>query len=229
MTVKANRMAHTINERAGVYDKLKGQMDKTNRQRIEILQTLTQKLEGIKQYGIETDTLRNISPGELALKLRNTAGLTVAQARETSTRMLREYKTYLEDFQEAGKLSDTFQGLRTQVDDIGTELTDLKDQYNDMLVNVYKRITSNDVPVRTTPASTVRRTEESLEKVRNRLLDDSPRSASDVMSEGEDFMVSQSRAMAEIERHGAKFADFAKEIGLKAKYTGAEVLKWLGY
>lgn len=41
--------------------------------------------------------------------------------------------------------------------------------------------------------------------------------------------VSSKQARAEIEKHGQNWNEFVREVGNKPKYTGAEVLEWLGY
>ena len=41
--------------------------------------------------------------------------------------------------------------------------------------------------------------------------------------------VTPEEARKEIERHGAQWNEFIREVGSKPKYTGKEVLGWLGY
>lgn len=41
--------------------------------------------------------------------------------------------------------------------------------------------------------------------------------------------VTRQEAERELQRHGATFADFARECGNRPTYAGAIVLRWLGY
>ena len=41
--------------------------------------------------------------------------------------------------------------------------------------------------------------------------------------------ISPKQAQKEIERHQLEWADFVREVGVKDRYTGAEILAWLGY
>ena len=41
--------------------------------------------------------------------------------------------------------------------------------------------------------------------------------------------VTKEQARKEIKLHGLRFRDFASDLGNKPKYSGSEVLNWLGY
>lgn len=41
--------------------------------------------------------------------------------------------------------------------------------------------------------------------------------------------VTPQEARREVEKHGAKWDEFVREVGNKPKYSGKEVLDWLGY
>ena len=45
----------------------------------------------------------------------------------------------------------------------------------------------------------------------------------------EGMILSKSRALLEVRRHGASEADFIQEMGDKERYDAQSVLLWLGY
>tara|TARA_Y100000015_G_scaffold3006_1_gene2812 strand:+ start:195 stop:350 length:156 start_codon:yes stop_codon:yes gene_type:complete len=45
----------------------------------------------------------------------------------------------------------------------------------------------------------------------------------------EGFIISQERAVIEVEKHHASVADFFADMGEKLTYDAQEVLAWLGY
>lgn len=49
------------------------------------------------------------------------------------------------------------------------------------------------------------------------------------LHEAWDVTVTRAEALAEVRRHGARWAEFLADVGDREEYEGGEVLGWLGY
>jgi hypothetical protein len=143
MTARTNRLAHSINERATNVDKLKTRIDALNRDRVGGLQTLAQNLEKLKVRlgSIGTDGLREggIKPAELALKLKDQHRLTAQEARNMASEILKDYQSYVAEFQKATKLSEEYNTLVSQYSTEASGVMEMKGEYNKMLHDLYER------------------------------------------------------------------------------------------